>query len=146
MRNRPYNTSERTRRLSRRVAENVAMAGLMAASRISIRPGQVRETVEQFDRAAKVVRWISPVREHPDTTARGQALAYRWSRAVPGCSCLHRAVSTSVWLAGFRIVSRVVLGVRKRDALEGHAWLEVDLGDAATLLFLDDDIPYEITL
>lgn len=122
------------------------MAALMAASRVLSSQVRVADLLDISRRAASTARWTSVLRENPDTLARGRALAYRWAGVVPGCSCLHRATSTQVWLAAFRIDSRVVLGVRRRNALEGHAWLEVYLEDAATLLFIDDEDGYPTEL
>lgn len=136
----------RTENLGRRVAENVAMAALMTTSKVLLTRLRVADLLVLSGRAATTLRWTSLLRENTDTLARGRALAYRWSRIVPGCSCLHRAASTQVWLGGFHLDSRVVLGIRRRDELEGHAWLEVYLPDAATLLFIEDDDGYPTEL
>lgn len=139
--------SSRTRSLPRRVAENAAMAGLMSTTRVLSARLRVAEIVALSRRVATTLRWTSFVRPNHDTLARGRSLAYRWSEIVPGCSCLHRATSTQVWLSACRIDSRVVLGIRRRERLEGHAWLEVYLDDAATLLFVEDEgYPTELRL
>lgn len=122
------------------------MAALVTTSRVLLSRMKIREVVWLSDRAAATLRWAPLLRENEDTLARGRALAYRWSSIIPGCSCLHRAVSTHVWLAAFRLDSRVVLGIRRRAELEGHAWLEVYLPDAATLLFVDDEDGYPTEL
>lgn len=139
--------SDRTESLARRVAENVAMAGLVAGSRGARAANvKIQRLVSWSETVGKSVRWISPFREHRDTLARGRYLAYRWSNIVPGSNCVDRAVATRLWLSGFRISSRVVLGFRRRDELEGHAWLEVELADAVTVLFVGDDDGYEVAL
>jgi hypothetical protein len=139
--------TERTTSLSRRITENVAMAGLIACSRgIRLTQTPIQRLVEWSDRIGATLRWISPLRERPDTLARGRALAYRWSSVVPGANCIDRAVATRVWLSACRLKSRVVLGFRRRDGLEGHAWLEVELDGAATVLFIEDDDGFEVAI
>jgi hypothetical protein len=139
--------TERTESRSRRIAENLAMGGLIAASRgVRLADVKIQRLVGWSERVGSALRWASPLPEHHDTLARGRALAYRWSKFVPGANCVDRAVATRVWLAGFRIDSRIVLGFRRRNGLEGHAWLEVELTDAVTLLFVGDDDGYEVAL
>jgi hypothetical protein len=114
----------------------------MTTSRVLLSRMRVQDVIQISDATASLLRWSSRLPENPDTLARGRALAYRWS-AIPGCSCLHRAVATNVWLSAFGMPTRIMLGLRKREELEGHAWLEVYLGDAATLLFVDDEDGYD---
>jgi len=134
----------RTEALPRRVGENVGMAALMTASRVLLATSKIREVKQLAELTANTLRLSSPLREHYDTLARSRALAYRWSRVVPGCSCLHRALSTQVFLAAYRIQSKIAFGIRRRELLEGHAWLEVYVDNMATLLFVEDDDPYEV--
>ena len=122
------------------------MAALVGTSRVLLERERIRDVLRLAERAAATLRGTSLLPEHPETLARARALAYRWSKIIPGCSCLHRAVSTQVFLGAFRMQTRVVLGVRRTNALEGHAWLEVHLGDAATLLFVDDTDGYPVRL
>lgn len=136
----------RTRALTRRVGENVGMAALMTASRILLATSKIRDVKQLAELSANALRMASPLREHHDTLARSRALAYRWSKVVPGCSCLHRALSTQVFLGAFRIPSQVSFGIRRREMLEGHAWLEVYIDNMATLLFVEDDDPYDVEL
>lgn len=60
-----------------------------------------------------------------ETVGRGKILASRASRVVPGSACMHRALATRLWLARRGVDSQIVIGFRKRGAIEGHAWLEV---------------------
>lgn len=122
------------------------MGGLIALSRGLSSALRVQDLVALSERAGATLRWTSPLRRREDTLARSRHLAYRWSRWVPGANCLHRATATRVWLAAYRMDSRVVLGFRKRESLEGHAWLEVALPEAVTLLFVSDDDGYEVAL
>lgn len=140
------NDAQQTDGVARRTGENLAMGGLMVAIRVLLSRQRVQDVIGLSDQIATPLRWISPLREREDTLARGRALAYRWSEAIPGCSCLHRAIATRVWLAGYRLETRIVLGLRRKDKLEGHAWLEVFLPDAATLLFIDDEDGYDAEL
>lgn len=139
-------TDIRTTRLPRRIAENAAMGALLASARVILPRTKVQTLVSLSERSAKLLAALTPFRAHDDTLARGRALAYRWSGRIRGAHCLHRAVATRVWLAAYRIDSRIVLGFRKRDTFEGHAWLEVPLADAATLIFVADEDGYEVAL
>ena len=130
----------------RRACENVAMAGLLATARAAVRRGSVQRIMSISDSLATGLRWVTPCRENHDTLARGRALATRWSSWVPGATCLHRALATRVWLAAFRVDSRIVLGFRRHDSLTGHAWLEVDLGDGVAVLFHDDPDGYVVAM
>lgn len=60
-----------------------------------------------------------------ETVGRGKILASRASKLVPGSACMHRALATRLWLARRGVDSQIVIGFRKRGAIEGHAWLEV---------------------
>ncbi len=124
------------------------MAALMAGSRLLFGRLKVGEVLRLSSRAATALRWTSLLSRNADTVERGRALAYRWSALIPGCSCLHRASTTQVWLGAFRIDARVILGVRRRgEQLEGHAWLEVYANHDATLLFIEDEgYPTELPL
>ncbi len=64
-----------------------------------------------------------------DTVKRGKVLAARASKLVPGSECMHRALATRLWLARRGVDSQIVVGFRKRGAIEGHAWLEVVLAN-----------------
>ena len=138
--------TRRTTSPVRKIAENLAMGGLIALSRGLSTTLKVQDVVTLSERAGTALRWTSPLRQNDDTLIRSRHLAYRWSRFVPGANCLHRATATRVWLAAYRMESRVVLGFRKRNGLEGHAWLEVSLPEAVTLMFVSDDDGYEVAL
>ncbi len=126
-----------------RIAENLAMGVLVAASRPLVSISRVRRSVQATEHFASRLLTVSPLRPYPDILPRGRALAYRWSAVVPGANCLHRALATRVWLAARRVDSTVVVGFRKRAEFEGHAWLEVPLGGATTLVFVSDDDGWE---
>lgn len=130
--------------LAQRVTENVAMGALVVATRTTLARRLIRDVVLDANRIATTLCWASPLAPNDDTVERARALAYRWSDLVPGASCLHRAIATQVWLAAYRIETRVVLGIRKRDELEGHAWLEVQHPNG--VLFVDDDDGYPVEL
>lgn len=136
----------RTTKLPRRIAENVAMGALIAGARVLLPRTKVQTLVRMSERTAKTLAVVTPFHARGDTLARGRELAYRWSRRVHGSHCLHRALATRVWLAAYRIDSRIVLGFRKREAFEGHAWLEVPLDDAATLIFVADEDGYAVAI
>lgn len=136
----------KTESVARRLVENVAMGGLLGGARLAVHRAKVQDVVRWSERAADLLRCTAVVPEKPDTLMRGRALAYRWSAVVPGATCLHRALATRVWLAAVGIDSRVVLGFRKRPHFEGHAWLEVYLEHAATLLFVDDRDGYDVAI
>lgn len=138
--------SARTTSIVRRAAESIGMATLLTAARLAVQRGNVQVTLARSDRLAGTMIWWRPFVERDDTLARGRALAYRWSRVVPDATCLHRALATRVWLAGFGIESRIVVGFRREEALAGHAWLEVDLGDAATVLFHEEPDEYVVAM
>ncbi|MFW5967482.1 MAG: lasso peptide biosynthesis B2 protein [Persicimonas sp.] len=71
-----------------------------------------------------------------------ELLAHRASRLVPGAECLHRALACRVWLARRGIDAEIVVGFRKRGAIEGHAWLEVDTPDGPRTMFKGDEDGY----
>jgi transglutaminase superfamily protein len=52
----------------------------------------------------------------------------RAGRAVPGATCLTRALATEVLLARRGLEPAVCIGVRRpdRETLQAHAWVEVD--------------------
>lgn len=120
------------------------MASLMVATRVAFARHRVRDVVDGAHRVSGVLRWATPFRTRGDTRDRAQALAHTWSGRIPGCSCLHRAVSTQLWLAAVGVESRVVLGLRKRETIEGHAWLE--LASPPQTLFDDDEDGYPVLL
>lgn len=136
----------RTVHLARRVGENVAMGTLLVVSRGLVSACRVQRALQWTEQVSNAVRWTSPLRRAGDTIPRARALAYRWSRWVPGANCLHRALATRLWLAAYRIDASVVVGFRKRDRFEGHAWLEIPLEDAVTLMFVSDDDGYDAIL
>lgn len=122
------------------------MAALLAAARVGVQRGSVQRMLTVSERVADIVRIAGPFAEHEDTLARGRSLAYRWSEVVGGSTCLHRALATRVWLAAFGLESRIVLGFRREESLAGHAWLEVDLGDRATVLFHEEPDGYVVAM
>lgn len=71
-----------------------------------------------------------------------ELLAHRASRLVPGARCLHRALAARVWLARRGVDAQVVVGFRKRGAIEGHAWLEIQAPDGPQTLFRGADDGY----
>jgi hypothetical protein len=69
--------------------------------------------------------------------------AFRASRFIPGANCLHRAFAVRVWLATQGVEAAIVLGFRKREDLEGHAWLEIPTATGRVLrLFCTDEDGY----
>lgn len=70
-----------------------------------------------------------------ETIRIAQGAARRTSKLVPGARCLHRALSSRLWLARRRIASEIVVGFRKGEGLEGHAWLEVETPTGPLAIF-----------
>ena len=68
---------------------------------------------------------------------------WRIDRFVPGSTCIHRAVAGHRMLTRRGIDARVVIGLRSGDALEGHAWIEIDGGDRLQRAFIEDDAGYQ---
>lgn len=132
-----------TTNIARRAWENAEMASLLVLSRALSEVLCVQDLALISDYAGSLARWMSPLRAKPDTLVRGSHLAYRWSRRIPGANCLHRATATRVWLGTYRVPSKIVLGFRKNDGLQGHAWLEVPVEGASMLLFVSDEDGYE---
>ena len=67
----------------------------------------------------------------------------RVSRLIPGVRCLHRALACRVWFARRGVRSEVVVGFRKRGAIEGHAWLEIHAPDGPLLMFHSEEDGYK---
>jgi hypothetical protein len=90
--------------------------------------------------AGDVARWAARVparggRSAEEWSEIAQLLAHRASRLVPGAKCMHRALAGRVWLARRGIEAQIVVGFRKRGAIEGHAWLELQTQDGPKTLF-----------
>ncbi len=69
----------------------------------------------------------------------------RISNRIPGSHCLHRAVGLNLLLGFEGIASEVVVGFRKRDTIEGHAWLEVTVRGNSHILFSSVDEGFRST-
>ena len=68
---------------------------------------------------------------------------WRIDRFVPGSTCIHRAVAGHRMLTRRGVEARVVIGLRSGDALEGHAWIEIDAGHHLQRVFVEDDAGYQ---
>ncbi|MFP4600464.1 MAG: lasso peptide biosynthesis B2 protein [Persicimonas sp.] len=97
-----------------------------------------------------VGNWSRRAARHPVREQRAddewqeiaELLAHRASRLVPGARCLHRALACRVWLARRGIDATIVVGFRKRGALEGHAWLEIVTPGGSRTMFKSDGDDY----
>ncbi|MFU8803476.1 MAG: lasso peptide biosynthesis B2 protein [Bradymonadaceae bacterium] len=73
----------------------------------------------------------------------GRVAVLRASGVIKGANCLHRAFALRIWLGSQGIPSRIVIGFRKREALEGHAWVEIPLeNDEVLTLFRSETDGY----
>lgn len=63
---------------------------------------------------------------------------WRADRLVPGSTCIHRAIAGQRMLVRRGVAARVVVGLRKRAELEGHAWIEADRDAGIERLFTEE--------
>lgn len=117
----------------------VEMLGELAVARVAAECMSIEALLRL---AAGGAKWAGcwPRRTTPGTPPQeiaqhAQLLAARASRLVPGAACLHRALASRVWLARRGVSAQIVVGFRKRAALEGHAWLEISTPDGPIVLF-----------
>lgn len=85
--------------------------------------------------------WPAAMGAH-EAIAQAERTAHRASRLVPGAACMHRALAARVFLARRGVASELVVGLRKTGALEGHAWLEVEVDGGHTALFVTEEAGY----
>ncbi len=99
------------------------------------------QTVGRWSRRAAQlpVRQQRPAAEWQEIA---ELLAHRASRLVPGAECLHRALACRVWLARRGVDATIVVGFRKRGAIEGHAWLEIASPDGLHTMFKSEGDDY----
>ena len=79
----------------------------------------------------------------PQVVGAVERAIWRIDRFVPGSTCIHRAVAGHRMLTRRGIDARVIIGLRSRDALEGHAWIEIDAGHGLQRVFVQDDAGYQ---
>lgn len=121
--------------------EMLVQLGLARAASELMSIQKLLQTVGKWARRAQSL----PVRRERSVDAWleiGELLALRASRLVPGAACMHRALACRVWLARRGVDAQIVVGFRKRGAIEGHAWLEVSTPDGPRLLFKADGDDY----
>lgn len=113
------------------IEDLLRLAGKTArlAQRLPTRPPGLKYPVDQQD-----------LLEH--TAEVAEILAGRASKLVPGAQCMHRALAGRVWLARRGVQAQIVVGFRKRGAIEGHAWLELETPAGARELFRSADDGY----
>ena len=70
---------------------------------------------------------------------------WRIDRFVPGSTCIHRALAGQRMLLRRRVEARVVVGLRKREELEGHAWIEIGADAPKLRLFVEDGAYDEVS-
>lgn len=92
----------------------------------------------------------TPAGVDPGACTDPEAIAGRIERAIrrvdrfcPATTCIHRAVAGQRMLTRRQMAARVVIGLRKRADLEGHAWVEADGLDSVLRLFAGDEAGYE---
>jgi len=119
------------------------MTLLVALSRLAEEKLTMVQLVTTAERVGHLARLLWGRRrlpaDAPALSAAASELATAAKALVPGARCLHMATAAHVWLAGHGVPSRVVVGFRKRDGLEGHAWLEVLVDELQIALFREDD-------
>lgn len=130
--------------LTGHLPEHLIVGGLVAIARWAAPRWGVGQTVRiANDLASRLVeraRLRDPVPGHiAARTEVGRVAALRASRLVPGANCLHRAFALRVWFGSQGVESRIVIGFRKRESFEGHAWIEIACDDGSTVtLFCTD--------
>lgn len=83
------------------------------------------------------------VNSSPVTLGDIERSLLRASRVLPGTTCIHRALAGQRMLLRRQIPARIVLGLRKStEAVEGHAWLEVQLLHMVDHLFWSEETGY----
>jgi hypothetical protein len=127
----------------------IAQAEMLAELAVARVVGAMLNIEDLLRVTGRAARWAARCRARPAdvdypatqaevieaSTALGELLAHRASRLIPGARCLHRALAGRVWLARRGVDAQIVVGFRKRGAIEGHAWLEVQTPDGPRLLF-----------
>lgn len=98
-------------------------------------------TTQELVRVSKAATYLVPKLNEPndEKLAHLQRWSNRISNRLPGSHCLHRAVGLNLLLGFEGIASEVVLGFRKRETIEGHAWLEVHVRGNSHILFSSVD-------
>ena len=89
--------------------------------------------------AAALSEWMPPTIVQASRLETAERASERASRLVPGAVCLHRALAARVWLARRGVPTSLVVGFRRDDTLEGHAWLDVESRDGPSELFFEPD-------
>lgn len=109
----------------------------LAAARVATEVLSIEKLLKIAGDAARFAARFPPLdsREHGEWAEIANLLAHRASRLVPGAKCLQRAIAGRVWLARRGIDAQIVVGFRKRGAIEGHAWLELQSPDGPNTLF-----------
>lgn len=122
----------------------IEMLGRVATARVAVAMFSIEKLLELTGRLARRVRHdrVRGGRSPEEWCEVAELLAARASKLVPGAECLHRALACRVWLARRGVDAEIVVGLRKRGAIEGHAWLEVDTPEGPRTMFKGDDDGY----
>ena len=120
-----------------------ALWGLMIGSRVLLAATTTQNFVRITRRATDLIPSFRTA--DPALLERVKSATYLASKLTPGSHCLHRAASAKCYLAFRGIGSQIVVGFRKRQTIDGHAWLEVDVDDGVAVLFASDDDGFKAT-
>ena len=104
-------------------------------------------TTQELVKISKALTAFVPkiIEADDENLARLERWSNRISKRIPGSHCLHRAVGLNVLLGFEGIPSNVVVGFRKREKIEGHAWLEIFIHGNSHILFSSVDEGFRST-
>ncbi len=92
----------------------------MVVASILSRAVSPKDAVMWASRGARVVG----AREERAGAMDVERAVMRWGRVMRWIDCMDRAIAVRWWLAARGQASEIVVGFRRREAWEGHAWLE----------------------
>lgn len=116
----------------------------LAAARVAAEVLSIQQLLDLIAELVPVIERFSSLdsREADEWVDIAKIMVGRASKLVPGTSCMHRALACRLWFARRGVNAQIVVGFRKRGALEGHAWLEVKAKDAPLVMFRSEGDGY----
>lgn len=120
-----------------KLPQSIFAVTLLGAARVTDALYGVSATIDTANRIASAARILGAVRhQQPEPAARRVSdTISRVSSLIPTTRCVHRAAAGRVWLACIGVESEIVVGLRRDERWQGHAWLEVIDGTERIVLF-----------
>ncbi|GEM_PF-3692998 len=93
-------------------------------------------TNELVNRAKSIHAFVPKLgRVDEDALDHLESLSEKISSKIPRSHCLHRAIGLHLLLGLKGVSSTVIIGFRRGDSIQAHAWLEVKLPTKSHFLF-----------